>query len=249
MKKSRKVRLGQHLLSDKKIIEFIIKAANLTKADVVLEVGAGYGNLTIPLANASGKVIAVEKDPAFFNLLKERMNHFNNVEMFNNDIFEADIPRFNKIVSSLPYYISSKFLKWLLKRDFELGLLILQKEFVSKLTSEPGSKQYRNLTVLVRHEMDINVLKYISPMVFTPHPKVTSCIVKLSRLRHFFNTDLQFFFENMVNSLFSTKRKFNPNILDDLFIINKRVNELSIKELEKLALILYKTKDQNIKCS
>ena len=258
MGKPRKTKLGQHFLIDKTLIRFMVEAADLTRGDIVLEVGAGYGSLTAPLASSSGKVIAVERDPSLFRILSEKLVEFNNVELLRGDVFSVKVPRFDKVVSSLPYCISAKFVKWLLRRNFKLCILVLQKEFASKLASEPGSRKYCSLTALARHEMDVSILEYISPTAFSPPPKVTSCVVKLNRMQPLYSIDrdFQFFYEDMVNYLFSQKRKlvrsavrrfiesldltdFNSPIST---INNKRVYELSVEELDKLARTLYEVK-------
>ena len=101
--------LGQNYLIDdfkrKKIIEF----AKLTKEDTVLEIGPGIGTLTIELAKKAGKVIAIEQDTTIFNILKKRLEkeQIDNVELINGDAVKVDFPEFNKIVSNLPYQISS----------------------------------------------------------------------------------------------------------------------------------------------
>ena len=101
--------LGQNYLIDdfkrKKIIEY----AKLTKEDTVLEIGPGIGTLTIELAKKAGKVIAIEQDTTIFNILKKRLENekIDNVELINGDAVKVDFPEFNKIVSNLPYQISS----------------------------------------------------------------------------------------------------------------------------------------------
>ena len=110
--------LGQNYLIDdfkrKKIIEF----AQLNKKDIVLEIGPGIGTLTTELAKKSKKVVAIEQDPNIFNILEKRLKNenINNVQLINDDAVKTDFPKFNKIVSNLPYQISSpitfKFLKY-----------------------------------------------------------------------------------------------------------------------------------------
>lgn len=256
MWKSQKARLGQHFLINKELIRFITEVSDLTRNDIVLEIGAGYGNLTSSLAKSSGTVIAVEKDLRLFRILSEKMVEYNNVKLLKGDMFSTNIPRFDKVVSSLPYYISSKFVKWLMKKNFKLSVLILQKEFASKLISEPGSRKYCKLTALVRHEMNVKILRYVSPAAFTPPPHVTSCIVKFNRTNHPYENDSDFqdFYENMVNYLFSTKRRLASSMVKKFigsidvasfdFNNDKRVFELSVEELDKLAKALYRIKRQ-----
>ena len=101
--------LGQNYLIDRNKRDQIINFANLTKEDVVLEIGTGIGTLTIELAKKAGKVIAIEQDTKIANILSERLKEekIDNVELINDDALNVDFPKFNKIVSNLPYQISS----------------------------------------------------------------------------------------------------------------------------------------------
>lgn len=247
-------KLGQHFLTDLDVVDFIIETAELNRTDVVLEVGAGYGGLTHLLAGKAGLVIAVEKDPRLYYALLAKMGGLKNLHLIEGDVFRVVLPKFNKVVSSLPYSVSTKFLKWLLRRDFESAVLVLQREFAQKLVSQPGSKSYCKLTPLMRREADVKVVKYVSPKAFKPQPRVDSCVVKITR-RRAIDLDFQDFYEKMLNHLFSMKRKlaapsitrfaeenglkgFHPSVE------GKRVYELSPEEFEQIADRLYRLKCQ-----
>ena len=114
--------LGQNYLIDDFKRKKIINYGNLTKEDTVLEIGPGIGTLTIELAKKAGKVIAIEQDTTIFNILKRRLEkeNINNVELINGDAVKVDFPKFNKIVSNLPYQISSPISFKFLNYDFDL---------------------------------------------------------------------------------------------------------------------------------
>ena len=131
--------LGQNYLIDdfkrKKIIEY----AKLTKEDTVLEIGPGIGTLTIELAKKAKHVIAIEQDTTIFNILQKRLENegIDNVELINGDAVKVDFPEFNKIVSNLPYQISSPISFKFLKSDFDLAILMYQKEFADRMKLKP----------------------------------------------------------------------------------------------------------------
>ncbi|MEM2901545.1 MAG: 16S rRNA (adenine(1518)-N(6)/adenine(1519)-N(6))-dimethyltransferase RsmA [Candidatus Bathyarchaeia archaeon] len=248
---NRRKRLGQHFLIDLNVIEFIVETAELNRKDAVLEVGPGYGSLTRLLAVKSGLVIAVEKDPRLYHILSAKMDGFQNVRLIEGDVFKVALPNFNKVVSSLPYSVSTKFLKWLLRKDFESAILVLQREFAQKLVSQPGSKSYCKIMPLIRREMDVEVVKHVPSKAFKPPPRVDSCIVKITRKTHALNLDFQKFYEKMLNYLFSVKRKLAaPSVTRFALEIGlkgfhppvgvKRVYELRVEELEQIANSLYR---------
>ena len=162
--------LGQNYLIDdfkrKKIIEY----ANLTKEDTVLEIGPGIGTLTIELAKKAGKVIAIEQDTAIFNILKKRLEKekIDNVELINGDAVKVDFPEFNKIVSNLPYQISSPISFKFLKHDFDLAILMYQKEFADRMNGKVGTKQYSRLSAMLYFKANIKFLTKVSPESFIP---------------------------------------------------------------------------------
>ena len=106
-------------------------AAELKSEDVVLEIGAGIGNLTERLARKAKKVIAIELDPALVNILHDRFDNVGNIEIIAGDALKVDFPEFDKVVSNLPYSISSEITFKLLRHKFKLGILMYQYEFAA----------------------------------------------------------------------------------------------------------------------
>jgi len=176
---------GQNYLIDdfkrKKIIGF----ANLSKEDIVLEIGAGIGTLTTEIAKKVKKVIAIEQDNKIFEVLSKRLvdESIYNVELINGDAVKIDLSefsKFNKIVSNLPYQISSPITFKFLEFDFDLAILMYQKEFANRMVAKVGDKNYSRLSAMLYFKADVEFLDNVSPQSFIPRPKVDSSVVKLS---------------------------------------------------------------------
>lgn len=175
-------RLGQHFLFEDWILQRIVDYAELSSDDVVLEVGPGLGTLTFKLAEKAGKVVAVEKDLNLYKKLKQYLSktEIDNVELLYGDIFKVKVPSFNKVVSNLPYYISRRFTVWMLKFEFQRGVLLLQREYADKLVAEPGSKGYSWISMIVQCFAQPSLKEVIPKNLFKPPPKVDSRIVVIT---------------------------------------------------------------------
>ena len=174
--------LGQNYLIDRNKRDQIVNFGNLTKDDVVLEIGPGIGTLTTELSAKAKKVIAIEQDTSIFKILKERLEKENidNVELINDDALNVDFPKFNKIVSNLPYQISSPITFKFLDYDFDIGILMYQKEFASRMNGAVGTKDYSRLSAMLYFKCDVEILTNVSAESFIPKPKVDSSVVKLT---------------------------------------------------------------------
>src|SRR5947209_7653215 len=131
--------LGQHWLKDEATLEAICEAANLTKADTVLEVGPGLGDLTRQLLNRAGKVIAVEIDKDLVAWLPAH----NNLEVVQDDILKFDLtelPVDYKVVANIPYYLTSNLIRILSESPNppQTVVLLVQKEVAERLVAPPG---------------------------------------------------------------------------------------------------------------
>lgn len=177
--------LGQNYLIDdfkrKKIIDF----ANITDDDVILEIGPGIGTLTLELAKKAKKVIAIEQDLKIFEILSERTENESegNIELINEDAIKADISNFsksNKIVSNLPYQISSPITFKFLEFDFDMAILMYQKEFVDRMIAKVGEKNYSRLSAMLYFRAKIEFLDKVSPQSFITQPKVDSSVIRLT---------------------------------------------------------------------
>src|SRR3990172_11759599 len=152
----------QHFLIDEKVLGRIIEYGQLNSSDTVLEIGAGYGNLTEKLARKAGKVIAIEADAE----LASSLNRFNNVEVFIGDALKLDFPYFNKVVSNLPYSISSPVTFKLLEYEFDMGILMYQYEFAKRMVAAPGSKDYGRLSIAVQYRANVQIMEVVPRLAF-----------------------------------------------------------------------------------
>ena len=131
--------LGQNYLIDNYKLKNIISFSQLKPTDTILEIGSGIGTLTVELSKKVKKVISIEKDTKIYEILKQRLKDENitNVELINNDALKIDFPKFNKIVSNLPYQISSPITFKFLEYNFDLAILMYQKEFSNHMLAKP----------------------------------------------------------------------------------------------------------------
>lgn len=249
----RTTKLGQHFLIDPSIIELELSIAELTKEDIVLEIGPGKGILTHQLAKKVKQVIAVELDPSLYNFLSQQISE--NVLLINQDIMKVsmdDIPSFTKVVANLPYQISSPVTFKLLENRFQKAVLIYQKEFADRMIAQSGSKEYSRLSVGIAYKAACKIHKYIPSSAFSPPPKVTSSLVELIPFKTppFHVIDESFFFE-VTKQLFTHRRKQIKTILkhsktlpysEDLKYKTKRVEQLSPQEIGFLSNQLYHLK-------
>ncbi|MCQ2972699.1 MAG: 16S ribosomal RNA methyltransferase A [archaeon] len=174
--------LGQNYLIDRNKRDQIVNFANLTKNDVVLEIGPGIGTLTTELADKAKKIIAIEQDSNISSILEKRLadEGIDNVEVINEDAVICDFPYFNKIVSNLPYQISSPITFKFLNYDFDLAILMYQKEFASRMNGKVGTKDYSRLSAMLYFKCDVELLTSVSSESFIPKPKIDSSVVKLT---------------------------------------------------------------------
>lgn len=235
MKKRAKKSLSQNFIRDKNICKKIVSLTNV-KNKIILEVGPGYGFLTdVILESKPKKIILIEKDYYLFNQLKDKYQKFNNVKIINEDILNVKLNKFKNlnIISNLPYNISTKIILHLFKFNKNINEMIfmLQKEVAYKFDYIlPGMNKYKFLTFIVS--------KYskcfdVSSNVFIPKPKVKSTVVKFALYKNKKNNIKKT--ERFCKDIFkNVRKKIYKNIKlknNNLDILNKRVNELSIKEL------------------
>lgn len=182
-------------------------AAELEPEDIVLEIGAGVGNLTERLARKAKKVIAIELDHALVNILHDRFDSVGNIEIVAGDALKIDFPEFNKVVSNLPYSISSEITFKLLRHKFKLGILMYQHEFALRMVSLPNCKDYSRLTVDTCYFADASILMKVPKGAFQPAPEVDSAVVRLVPRPALFEVRDEAFFMDFVAAVFSQRRK------------------------------------------
>ncbi len=230
-------RKGQCFLNDRATLERMAEYAQLSKNDTVLEIGAGDGRLTMLLAQKSGKVIAVEKDGRLVELLKKTVyeKNISNVEIIHGDTMDIDFPHFDKIVSNLPYQISSpitfRLFDCIGKCNWSLAILTYQKEFAQRFFAKPCEKNYSRLTVAVNYYCSAEKLEIVSKGKFRPQPKVDSMMVKLEPREKPFEADDSFW--ETVAKLFQHKKKVVRAALKDAKFDVNNIEKIPAELLKK----------------
>ncbi|WP_419658767.1 RsmA: ribosomal RNA small subunit methyltransferase A [Desulfosarcina variabilis str. Montpellier] len=183
-----KKQLGQNFLSDANVARRIVEHAQLTDDDVVLEIGAGLGAITLPAAKAAHQLIAVDKDRQLIGLLRAELlaAGINNVEIREADILRLDIntlagqvDRPLVVMGNLPYNISSQVIVKLIhaRQYVDRAVLMLQKEMAQRICAGPGSKTYGRLSVMLQYCATARELMQVKAAQFFPAPKVDSTVI------------------------------------------------------------------------
>ena len=259
-------RLGQNFLIDDIVVDEIVRAADISSEDFVIEIGPGLGTLTAKLIEHAGKVTCVELDDRMISILSERFALYDNFELIHDDILKIDISKLiaeafsesdgklksAKVVANLPYYITTPIIMKLLKERLNLQSItvMIQKEVADRLVAEPGSHECGAITYSIYYYTNPTKCIDVSKYSFVPSPEVDSAVIKLSLLSkpRIQVEDEQAFF-NVIKAAFMQKRKTLINALFSAKIISsKDEGEKMLTELgfdknirgEKLSLNDYK---------
>ena len=185
-------KFGQNFLIDSNVLESIIRGAEITKDDFVLEIGPGIGTMTQYLCEAARQVVAVEIDKMLIPILEDTLSEYDNVEVINQEVLKVDIKSLAeeknngkpiKVVANLPYYITTPIIMGL----FESGVpidsitIMVQKEVADRMQTGPGSKDYGALSLAVQYYATAKVILNVSATCFMPRPNVDSAVIKLTR--------------------------------------------------------------------
>ena len=178
--------LGQHFLRDRGVLERIVRAAALGPADNVLEIGAGDGTLTAPLAARAGRVVALETDRGRVPRLRERFPAGGAVDVVEADVLAYDLGQLRplaplKAVANLPYNIATAVLERLLSARgmFTLLVLMFQHEVARRLVARPGDRAYGSLSVATAYRAEASLVFTVPRTAFSPPPAVESAVVRL----------------------------------------------------------------------
>ena len=185
-------KFGQNFLIDTHVLDKIISAAHITKEDMVLEIGPGIGTMTQYLAEAAGKVIAVEIDKNLIPILSDTLSEYQNVRIINEDVLKLDIRKLAdeenggkaiKVVANLPYYITTPIIMGLFENHVpvESITVMVQKEVADRMQTGPGSKDYGALSLAVQYYAEPYIVANVPPNCFMPRPKVGSAVIRLTR--------------------------------------------------------------------
>ncbi len=228
--------LGQNFLINKGVLGQVLKAANINGKDMVLEIGPGAGILTLELARAAKKVIAIEKDGQMAEILKNSLNGIKNVEIIKGDVLkikeeDLKIKESFKLVANLPYYITSPIIRKFLecKNQPQEMVLMVQKEVGQRITAKPPKMSL--LAISVQFYAKAEIISYVSKKCFWPVPKVDSALIKITPLQK--RNDLPDFdekFFEVVRAGFSQPRKqLGNNLKNKLKLDKETLEKLLIK--------------------
>lgn len=180
---------GQHFLQDSSYVLRILDLAQLEPMDKVIEIGAGFGALTVPLTKKVSRVVAIEWDNRLVKYLKDRLsNEIDHVMIIQADVMNIDFKpiceEFSRppvVIGNLPYYLATALIQRLLLLDckFSRMVFMLQKEVAERIVAKPKTKAYGYLSLMVEFFAEAECLLEIPPGVFKPQPKVQSCVVRL----------------------------------------------------------------------
>ena len=237
-------KLGQSFLMDKSIIEQISKIAQVTKNDIVVEIGAGIGVLTQELARNAAKIIAVEVDNKLVGVLKDKLLKYENVEIYSGDILKFDFETITrseqqkiKVIGNIPYNISSPVLFRLLsfRKVIDSFVIMLQKEVVQRLIAVPGGKDYGVPSVILQMFAMVEKILDVPAGCFYPVPKVESSVMK----GFFMEKPLveladEDFFIKLVRDAFAQRRKMMINNLKKSKLLEE-FSESFLKESLEIA--------------
>lgn len=185
-------KFGQNFLIDANVLERIVQGAGVKKEDVVLEIGPGIGTMTQYLAEAAGKVLAVEIDDKLIPILKETLSPYDNVRIIHQDVLKVDLKALAeeenakkgfKVVANLPYYITTPIIMGLFEKKVpvESITVMVQKEVAQRMQVGPGSKDYGALSLAVQYYAEPEIVLEVSPNCFMPRPNVGSAVINLKR--------------------------------------------------------------------
>ena len=226
-------KLGQNFLVDSEAINSIVASANLTKKDMVIEIGPGLGTLTSMLIEKAGKVIAIELDDRMIKILGDRFLLYDNFELINEDVLKVDLSSLIeknsefeniKVVANLPYYITTPIIMKLLENRLKIEsiTIMIQKEVAERIVATPGSKLSGAITYSVHYYAEPEKIALVPNTSFIPSPEVDSEVIKLNiRKSPPVKIDNEKLFFNVIKASFMQRRKTLSNGLVNGGIVNK----------------------------
>lgn len=184
-------KFGQNFLIDTHVLDKIIKAAQISKDDFVLEIGPGIGTLTQLLCENAREMVAVEIDRTLIPILEETLSAYDNVTVINEDILKLDLKalveeknagRPIKVVANLPYYITTPIIMDLFEKHIPLinVTVMVQREVAERIQAAPGSKDYGALSLAVQYYAEPYIAAYVPPNCFIPRPNVGSAVIRMT---------------------------------------------------------------------
>ena len=258
---------GQNFLVDNRTAVKIIKAAEVKPGEPVVEIGPGLGALTLPLAREGARVLALEIDAGFYQLLQDLLGGYDSVQILHGDALAVTWKKLIadhfgrqtqvKLLSNLPYSISTPLLYRLLEErfPFSMAVVMLQAEVAERLSSPPGSRNYSSLSVLSQYYTGSSIVFRVPRHFFWPRPQVDSAVVRLEPRAPLLEMSQEPLFWQTVKGVFQVRRKTILNGLLNTFSWERkellmllqesgidplcRPETLSVEEFANLALLIY----------
>ncbi len=258
-------KFGQNFLIDTHVLEKIVRAADITKDDFILEIGPGIGTLTQYLCEHGKQVLAIEIDKKLMPVLDETLADYENVEVINEDVLKLDLKKLIeerngsgkvKVVANLPYYITTPIIMGLFESNLPIEniTVMVQKEVADRIQSGPGTKDYGSISVAVQYYAKPYIAAFVPPNCFMPRPKVGSAVLCLTPHTSppVYVKDEKLFFQ-VIRAAFNQRRKTLVNgiynagfiklskeeITDAIIKIDKPANirgeALTLEEFAKLS--------------
>lgn len=185
--------LGQNFLIDDDTVSGIVDAANVSKDDLIIEIGPGLGTLTKELLDRAGKVICIELDKRMIEILNDRFSMYDNFKVLNDDVLKVNLKELiekekvktTKIVANLPYYITTPIIMKLLEErlDIETITVMIQKEVADRLVTKPGTGDIGAITYAIHYYTNPKRVLEVPNTAFIPEPKVNSTVINLEVLK------------------------------------------------------------------
>ena len=219
-----KKNFGQNFLVDERVLGKIVSSAEISKDDVVIEVGPGIGTLTQALAKEAYKVVAVEIDTTLVPILGELLSDFDNIEIINEDILKVDVNAIAekypdkkiKMVANLPYYITTPIIMNVLENHIpvESITVMIQKEVAYRMKAQPSTKDYGSLSLAVQYYCEPYLVANVPQNCFMPRPNVDSAVIKLTVMdKPKVQVNNEKFMFEFINAAFSQRRKTLVNCI------------------------------------
>lgn len=250
--------LGQNFLIDKNFVDKIVESADIENQNV-LEIGPGIGTITYEMAKTAKKVVVIEIDKSLIPILEQNLEEFDNVKIINEDILKVDLVKLIeeefdgesfKVVSNLPYYITTPIIEKLITTGLPCKdmTIMVQKEVAERMVAGEKDKEYSSLSVFIKFYTDAKVIVNLPKSVFMPQPKIDSTILNLKLRIYDENVDQETLFK-LVRAGFNKRRKTILNSMSDVvdkedlkvafektgLKANLRAENLSIDDYIKLA--------------
>lgn len=243
--------LGQNFFNNNVLLDEIVCSLNISKDDLIIEIGPGFGVLTEKLLILGKKVISIEIDDRVIPILLEELKGFGNFELIHKDFMKLDLNNLGigkervKVVANIPYYITTPILEKLFKSNLNIDFIaiMMQKEVGDRILANNSSKEYGSLSIFCDYFSTPSLVKRISSSNFTPRPKVDSVIIRfdIKSDREFNNKEIEDKFLSFVKKCFNMRRKTLFNALSQF---NKSKDELSY--ISKLLNIDFKKRAENL---